>query len=53
MPRRRHAAQGEYLPLWAGQGLRLATQEQGAAEIVAELVAQARVEIERLARFTS
>lgn len=45
--------EGDYMPLWAGQGLRLATQEQGAAEIVAELVAQARAEIERLARFTS
>jgi nitronate monooxygenase len=43
----------DYMPLWAGQGLRLATREQGAAEIVAELVAQARAEIERLARFTS
>lgn len=43
----------DYMPLWAGQGLRLATQEQGAAEIVAELVAQARAEIDQLARFTS
>lgn len=44
---------GEYMPLWAGQGLRLATQEQGAAEMVAELVAQTCTEFERLARFTS
>jgi nitronate monooxygenase len=45
--------QGEYMPLWSGQGLRLATREQGAAEIVAELVAQARAEIARLSAFTS
>jgi nitronate monooxygenase len=44
---------GDYMPLWAGQGLRLATQEQGGAEMIAELVAQACAEIERLARFTS
>lgn len=44
---------GDYMTMWAGQGLRLAAQEQGAAEIVAELVAQAHTEFERLARFTS
>jgi nitronate monooxygenase len=44
---------GDYMPLWAGQGLRLATQEQGAAAIVAELVAQACAQIERFAQFTS
>ena len=32
--------------------LRMATREQGAAEIVAELVAEARAVIERLATFT-
>lgn len=43
----------EYMPLWAGQGLRMATREQPAAEIVAELVAEARAVIERLASLTS
>jgi len=43
----------DHMPVWAGQGLRLATHEQGAAEIVAELVAGARVEIERLSKLVS
>lgn len=42
---------GDYQLLLAGQGLRMATREQGAAEIVADLVSQARAEIERIARF--
>ncbi len=38
----------DHMPIWAGQGLRLATREQGAAEIVAELVDEARAGIARL-----
>jgi NAD(P)H-dependent flavin oxidoreductase YrpB (nitropropane dioxygenase family) len=35
------AADGEWTPLFAGQGVRLARREQPAAEIVRELVAEA------------
>lgn len=45
--------QSDYYLLLAGQGLRMATREQGAAEIVAEVVQQARGEVERLTRFIS
>jgi hypothetical protein len=41
------------MPVWAGQGLRLATREQGAAEIVVELVTRARADIERLSNLLS
>src|SRR5581483_4821680 len=43
----------DYYLLLAGQGLRMATREQPAAEIVAELVAQARGVIERMAAVIS
>jgi nitronate monooxygenase len=48
-------AQGksDYYLLLAGQGLRMATREQGAAAIVAELVDQARTDIQRLSRLTT
>jgi nitronate monooxygenase len=48
-------AQGnsDYYLLLAGQGLRMATREQGAAEIVAELVNQATAEIVRIGRFAT
>jgi nitronate monooxygenase len=35
------ADEDEYSPLWAGQGVGLLTQEQGAAEIIEEIVAEA------------
>ena len=38
----------ELFPLWAGQGLRLLRDGQGAAEVVAEVVAQAAAVIARL-----
>src|SRR5919201_535011 len=38
----------EWMPLLAGQGLRLLTREQGAAEIVAEIADQARAVLSRL-----
>ncbi len=43
----------DHMPIWAGQGLRLAAGEQGAAEIVEELVAGARADIERLSNLLS
>lgn len=47
------AGNSDYYLLLAGQGLRMATREQGAAEIVAEIVGQARAQIERIVQFTS
>jgi nitronate monooxygenase len=38
----------EWMPLLAGQGLRMLTREQGAAEIVAEIAADARALLKRL-----
>jgi hypothetical protein len=38
----------EWMPLMAGQGLRMLTREQGAAEIVAEIAAEARALLSRL-----
>jgi enoyl-[acyl-carrier protein] reductase II len=40
--RREHEGDIESFSLWAGQGVGLVTREQSAAEIVAELVADAR-----------
>ena len=45
------AEDGEWAPLLAGQGLRLAAREQAAAEIMRELAATARVVRERLPRW--
>jgi hypothetical protein len=42
---------GEWAPLLAGQGLRLAVGEQAAAEIMRELTATAREVRERLAHW--
>jgi|1186.fasta_scaffold01704_3 nitronate monooxygenase len=45
------AEDGEWAPLLAGQGLRLAVREQATAEIMRELTATAREVRERLARW--
>ncbi|MEM7226085.1 MAG: nitronate monooxygenase family protein [Pseudomonadota bacterium] len=41
-PRREHEGDIEAFPLWAGQGVGLVTREQSAADIVSEIVEQAR-----------
>jgi len=40
----------EFMSLWAGQGLRLAKEQQAAAEIVKQTVEQARIVIGDLGR---
>ncbi len=42
------ADNGDYSPLFAGQGLRLLKEDRGAAEIVAELVSEAGAALSRL-----
>ncbi len=43
----------DFFPLFAGQGLRLLKRDQGAEEIVAELVTEARAVIARLGELTA